>query len=236
MKWIPFFSVLFFISCSTTKNIDELTDQDIVIKMEKEGCFGKCPVYTLSIYKGGYTLFAGVENTYKLGTHSMLLSKDKYKELISEFKQADLFQFEDYYETKIPDLPTVKIFYREKDKEKTIVGKRERPSEVHKLQFLLEQIAESRDAWKVIDGTVEDKKEKIDHSKIVIQLKDGAQLSRWFNNVRENYGIRILKKLDNSYDKWIVSYNMQDYRPDEILEILKNDPNVSSAEFPNQEP
>lgn len=195
MKYVSLIAVFLIISCSTTKNVDELTEQDLVIKMEKEGCFGKCPVYSLSIYKGGYTVFVGTENTFKLGTHALTLSKDKYKELMAEFKSADLFQYEDYYETKIPDLPTVKIYYKEKDREKTIVGKRERPEAVHKLQFQLEQIAESRNGWTVIDGSVENKKEKIDQSKIVIQLNDGAQLSRWFNNARESHGIRILKKM-----------------------------------------
>ncbi len=231
MKWFGLFAVVFFISCSTTKKVEDLTQDDILITMSKEGCFGNCPVYVFTMYEGGYCEFLGKENTYKQGKHGLQLSKDKFKELKAEIKAAELFQFEDYYESKIPDLPNVTISYFEKDTSKTIVGKRERPSQVHKIQFLLEQVAESKEGWTIIDGSVEEKKPKFDNSKIIISLKDGAQLSRWFNSARENYTIRIIKQMDNSYDKWLVSYDTQQYSPNEIIETLKKDNNVSSAEF-----
>lgn len=223
--------ILLLAGCSTSKDLSQLTEEDIVISMEKEACFGTCPAYTFDVYPGGWCVFNGKSNTYKLGTHKLQLSKSKYKELISEFKDADFFQFEDYYQSDIPDLPNVSISYREKDKIKTIVGKRERPSEIHKLQFLLEQIAESKESWIVIDGTIEEKKPEFDKTKLVLQLKNGAQLSRWFDTARQNYGIRILKRMDESYDNWLVSYDRNRFDPDEIIERLKSDENVSSVDF-----
>ncbi len=236
MTRIFILSLLVLSSCSSSKKVSELTENDVIISMEKEGCFGSCPIYSIKIYSNGYSEFLGKEHTYKIGSHSLTLSNDRLKELKSEFKKANFFSFDDYYESNIPDLPTVMIYYKEKDKSKKIVGKRERPSEVHKLQFLIEQIAESKLGWNVIDGTYEESKPEFDKSKIIITLNNGAQLSRWFNNARENHGIRIIKKLDESYDSWVISYNQSKYSSKEILNILKSDENITSAEFTRVNP
>jgi len=231
MRILVFISSLFIIACSSSKDISELGPEDVLISMEKEACFGSCPVYTFKIYKGGYCTFEGKQDSYKMGTHSLTLSKEKYKEVKNAFETANLFQYQDFYESNIPDLPTVKISYRKKDQVKSVTGKRERPDAVHKLQFILEEIAESKTGWKIIDGSVQEKTTEYDKSQIVIQLIDGAQLSRWFDYARKNYGIRILKQIDGSYDRWLVSYNMKEFSPEEILDILRKDENVSSAEF-----
>ena len=96
MKWIVSLAIIIMFSCSSTKNIEELTESDIMIQLEKEGCFGKCPIYVFTMYNGGYCEFEGMDNTYKLGKHGLQLSKDKYKELKSIFKDANIFQYEDY--------------------------------------------------------------------------------------------------------------------------------------------
>lgn len=236
MRFLLMGFVIVLWSCSTTKSIEELTTDDIIISMNKGGCFGSCPIYELDIYNNGHCEFTGIDHCYKLGKHTLQLTKEKLKSLKSEFKEANLYQYDDFYESQIPDLPTITISYFEKDTSKTIVGKRERPSQVHKLQFLLEQIAESREGWVASDSTFIHKKEQFDDSKIVIQLKNGAQLSRWFNDYREQHGIRIIKQMDNSYDKWLVSYSKKDYTAAEVLELLRSDENVVEAEFLRLDP
>lgn len=231
MRSLVFVFILFTLACSTTKDISDLGPDDVLISMEKEACFGTCPAYSFKIYEGGYCSFEGKQNSYKMGTHSLTLSKEKYKEVKKAFETVDFFQYQDFYESNIPDLPTVKISYRKKNQVKSVTGKRERPDAVHKLQFILEEIAESKTGWKVIDGSIQEKTTEYDKSQIVVQLIDGAQLSRWFDYARKNYGIRILKQIDGSYDHWLVSYNMKDYTPEEILNVLRKDENVASAEF-----
>jgi hypothetical protein len=236
MRYLALCVLVFLFSCKTKKDIVETGAEDVIISLQKEGCYGTCPVYKFEIFKGGYCEFNGQQHTYKQGKHSLQLSDKKYKEVLSSFKKADLFKYEDFYESNIPDLPQITISYTEKNKTKTIVGKRESPEAIHKLQVILEQIAESKDGWTIIDGTVQEVKPKLDKTQIVLELKNGAQLSRWFNKAKDDYGIRILKKLDDSFDSWLVSYNMKKFGPNEILELLKKDENVSSASFKRLNP
>jgi hypothetical protein len=231
MRYLLLMSFCLFMACSSSKKVSELTKEDIKIVMEKEGCFGTCPAYTFIVYTNGYCEFIGKKDTNKPGKHSVQLTKEKYKEIVQEFKNSGFFTFKDYYESKIPDLPTITISFTDKKLTKTIAGKRERPEEIHRLQFMLEQIAEALEGWIQLEGPIEDNTPKIDNSKIVLKLKNGAQLSRWFNFARQNYGIRILKQLDGANDIWVVSYNMNEYTPAKILDILKKDSNIESAEF-----
>jgi hypothetical protein len=234
MKIHLFIAFIFLIaSCKTTKEVSELTEDDIKLVLKKGSCFGECPVYTFNVYEGGYCEFIGKMNTNKIGTHSRQLEKGEYKTLIKEFKDSDFSTYKDMYESNIADLPLITMSYVEDGIMKTIKGKRERPEALHRLQFKLEKIAESKDGWVLLNEEVkeESKGPKFNKSQIVLELKHGSQLSRWFNDMRLQHGIRILKSLDDNEGKWLVSYNMNNYSPEDMIGILRNDPNVISADF-----
>ena len=234
MKYSAFVAIiLFFAACKTTKPVSELTDNDIVFTLRKGGCFGECPVYTYNIYDGGHSEFIGQMHTDKVGTHHKTLDKTVYKELVKAFKDAKFHEFDEFYESNIADLPLITMSFNNGKSLKTIKGKRERPTELHRLQFKLEQIAESSDGWSLIDEELQkqDTGPKYIKTQIVLKLKHGNQLAKWFNKMRTEHGIRILKRLSNDDDAWLVSYDTRRYAPEKMLEIFRNDPNVASADF-----
>lgn len=228
-----FIFLAFFISCKSTKPVSELTEDDIQITLRKGGCFGSCPVYSFNVYDGGYCTFIGEMNTEKIGTYSKQIEKEVYKELINSFEDADFHNFDDMYESNIPDLPLITMSYNNGKSVKTIKGKRERPTILHRLQFKLEKIAESDKSWTLISEKTVDENQgpKYNKAHIVLNLRHGSQLASWFNKMRKEHGVRILKKLSNDEDSWLISYNLSKYSPEEMLELLRNDPNVESAEF-----
>ena len=234
-------TICLFVACKTTKNAEEstptvsvdnsqLTPDDVVIKMKKGACFGSCPVYDLRIYNNRYVEYIGKRHTNKIGGHGKTLSKDAYKKLIQAFDDSDFFTFEEFYASDIPDLPTCKITYQKGDLKKTIAGKRERPEAIHKLQYELELIADSKEGW--IPLNLESEAEpKFNRSKVIISIVKANQLPRWFSKMRQEYSVQILESLSDSNDKWLISYDTKDYTPEQFMEILNNDPVVGSAEF-----
>jgi len=68
-------------------------------------------------------------------------------------------------------------------------------------------------------------------SEIVLKIKDAAQLARWFDDMRKSHSLRIIKPLSPQTNTWLVSYDKNRFEADEILEILRKNENVSSAEF-----
>ena len=86
---------IFVISCKTNEAFSEMKKEDILISMKKGACFGSCPVYTLSIYDGGYAHFEGKNYTDKNGSWLRELDKKTYKSLIEAFDNSNFIGFDD---------------------------------------------------------------------------------------------------------------------------------------------
>ena len=72
---------------------------DLVISLERTFCGGDCPTYKLTVTADGVVNFTGEENTRKIGSSKSKISKDKLKQLVSEFERAEFFKFRDEYES-----------------------------------------------------------------------------------------------------------------------------------------
>ncbi|HRF38748.1 MAG TPA: DUF6438 domain-containing protein, partial [Saprospiraceae bacterium] len=98
-----------------------------VIEMSKGACFGRCPVFTLTIYSNGVAAYKGERHTDKMGLYLKRLPKSELESLLLAFKKADLWQYPDVYRSQFPDLPAVNITYHEAERSKSILGKETRP-------------------------------------------------------------------------------------------------------------
>lgn len=236
--------ILLIYGCKTTKDTvvkeeavvaldNNVTPDDIVFTLKKGGCYGSCPVYTLRIYKNQYTEFIGKKHTNKIGAFGKMISKSEFDALIKKFEDSNFISFDEVYESNIADLPLATISYQKGELKKTVVGKTERPEPVHKLQFALESIAESKAGWEKLRNSITEDPEdpKFDQAKIIVEIAKGNELARWFTKMRKEYGVQILKSLSGNNDTWLISYNTKEYTPETIMEILQNDSVVASARF-----
>ena len=207
--------------------------------MSKGACFGKCPIYKIEIYEGGYTKYFGERYSDKLGTYEKQLDQDTYNTLIKAFDNSDFYNYKDFYESNIPDAPTIKMTYiNKKQEEKTIVGKLDRPDELKDLQVLIEDIASSKE-WTLLEKLEEEPVEERDESakpkliktEIIIEPKPGIPLSKWFNEKKELYGVRIINKVAPNLNLWLITYDKKMIDGDMLMQILHDDPSILSAEF-----
>lgn len=228
-------------SCKSTKdkvdNIDITTvvvsDEDQVFLLKKSACYGTCPHYAFMIYKNRYCKFIGKQHTSKIGTYAKFISQDQYDKLETAFDEANFFDHSDHYESQIADLPGITLGYTKKDMSKTILGKRERPEALHKLQFLLESIAEVDKGWTQIASAEETLKEKtrIDETKIIIDFAYPNKMARWFSDMKQQFGVQTIMKLDNNFNSWLISYDTHKFTPKEMMDFLDADSTIKSAEF-----
>jgi len=226
---------LLVVSCKTTKQANQttakealVTPDEALITLDKGGCYGSCPSYELIIYNNRYVSYDGRKDVDKKGTHAKMLSKDSYKAIVKAFDQAGFFDFENEYPSNIPDLPTIKMSYAKNGLTKTVVGKRERPEPIHKLQFLLEEIAQSEGWTKVADTK---KRMTLDKSRIVVDIAQASHLPKWFSKLKELYGVQIVQKLSDNSDSWLIGIEPRLHNPEEVLHYLLSDPGVKSARF-----
>jgi (2Fe-2S) ferredoxin len=80
-----------------SKPSSPVTHEDLVIKLERTACFGKCPVYSLMIKGDGTVIYAGVDFVKTKGIQETKISMDAVDKLLMEFEKSDYFSLKDSY-------------------------------------------------------------------------------------------------------------------------------------------
>lgn len=80
------------------------------LRMERNHCFGECPVYTMTIQPDGNFFFENVKirEKDKLITKKRIegkLSEEKIDQIVSEISEADFFKLKDSYAGGFDDCP-----------------------------------------------------------------------------------------------------------------------------------
>lgn len=117
-------------SVSKTKNTNEFQpkeEAELSLKMERSGCYGRCPIYDLNIQPDGKVIFDGKFWTKISGKAEDKLTENQLKQLIAEIEKANFFSLENAYNydsqncpSIATDLPGVKLYIKLNSKEKTI--------------------------------------------------------------------------------------------------------------------
>jgi hypothetical protein len=214
----------------TTKDLDKLTPR---IEMEKGPCYGSCPVYTLTIYEGGVAAYNGQRFTTRQGLHTKLLEANAYRELIKTFQSANLWSYQNAYKAQIPDLATITITYYEGDQSKSIKGKDGRPVKIEELEKLLTAIADSGGWERQAAGENYGMPPNIIANELIVNLSAEADPNVWIIQFAKQ-DLQIVKRLSPNSPYWLFRFNADRIGPNEMLEWVRRDPYVLSAEFNQQ--
>ncbi len=229
-------TVFLIMSCKSKNKIKKIAPDSKRFILQKGGCFGTCPVYTLTINQNGEATFEGRMNTNKQGIHAKKISSEEVTKLEKLFKNAKFYQFEENYESRIADLPMITIGFDNGSGMKLVSGKMERPEEVKQLQYALEKIAES-DGWTMItppdetpEAKAKQKENAIIYNEVIIEPRPGLMLPKWFKS-KSTIGVRLIKKIAPSLNYFLITYDSSVIAPEDFMKILKDDPDILSAEF-----
>ncbi len=222
---------LLFAGCGPSANMS-LNNMNKVIEMTKGPCYGRCPVFTLTIYDKGIASYKGERYTDRLGTYVKKLEKEQVERLLREFKNANLWQYKDAYRGRIPDMQSVSITYYEGSRKKTVTGKEIRPNSVKWLESLLDQVAQSSGGWVQKEARQETAPDYIIPNELVVELAQGVDPEEWAKSYVQ--ADMLLEKRLNDTDYWVFSFDDGLAVPNVLLEQVRMDKNVLSAEFNKQ--
>ncbi|MFZ5810170.1 MAG: DUF6438 domain-containing protein [Chloroflexota bacterium] len=82
---------------------------DLLISMERNGCFGTCPSYKLTIYADGTVDYEGFSYVKIEGKRKSKIDADQIEELVALIKNVDFFSFEEKYVAPASDLPSIRL-------------------------------------------------------------------------------------------------------------------------------
>jgi hypothetical protein len=70
---------------------------DLVVSIQREACFGSCPVYGLTVRGDGSVTFEGEDYVLMPGTHTSRLSPESIAELVQAIEEAGYFDLAGSY-------------------------------------------------------------------------------------------------------------------------------------------
>lgn len=97
-------SVCLFSVCGGSVSQTENTNQtktkekpELSLKMERSGCYGRCPIYDLTIQPDGKVTFDGKGYTQTKGKAEDKLTEEQLNQLIAEIEKANFFSLDNAY-------------------------------------------------------------------------------------------------------------------------------------------
>ncbi|MEQ8624658.1 MAG: DUF6438 domain-containing protein [Vicingaceae bacterium] len=130
---------------------DEVADQNKIIfsdsvlaQIQRTPCFGRCGIYTLTVYKSGYVRYKGEKWVEKEGIYEARVTPEILDKLIDFAKEINYFELENEYDNKqVTDLPATITSVRNDEGIKTIVNRYNGPNELSEFEKYFDSLFES---------------------------------------------------------------------------------------------
>lgn len=233
---------MIFTGCSKTKDLPTFKEKDVAMWMEKGSCLGKCAVYSLKIYKNGQVLYTGKANTDKMGQFYKMIPETEFKEMQTAFEESGFLSFDSIYVSGVDDFPLITLGMMMSKQRKTIKYKENRPEPLYKLQLKMEKLANSFDwtpmqkdsrvlEYKPIEGRQNNADDGVHiKNEIIIQPKVNVNMDNWVGRY-QGYEVKVVKKIAPNLSYYLITWNTNIISPEEILQKIKSDMDIQSAEF-----
>jgi len=121
---------------------------DVIITLERTGCYGTCPIYELTISGDGNVTYKGEGFVNVTGTHTAQITQEEVKELIDEFYKIEYFSLKDSYEEyRVTDMPSTITSITINGRTKTVRhyhGDKNAPKELTELERKIDEITNSK--------------------------------------------------------------------------------------------
>lgn len=233
-------SVLAISSCKSKSKIQKVNNDTVKYYLYKGMCYGTCPSYELSIYEGGKAVFNGLRYTKREGEFTKYLSPATFSKLEQAFARSKFDTYKAEYESRIPDLPLIKVGYHNGVENKMVEGREDRPEAIMNLQKMLEDIADS-DGWTASGGKlVDDRNVKDDRTRkddvnvisneVMIEIDPDLFLPAWIKD-RSKMGVKLLRQVSPNSNLYLISYDTDKVNPDSFMSMLRADDMIKNASF-----
>lgn len=158
-----------------------------LVSLNKSSCFGKCPVYKITLYNDGLAILESKVNMDKLGVFHTMLAPEQLKKIISKIEKVNWPDSKSRFMKNIPDLPISTLdFFRADSLIQRIESNSSLPQDLETIHTELSDLANQKNWILAL-------KEKEINSKDAI--KNELQI-----DMDSSLQYIILEKLFQSYD------------------------------------
>lgn len=210
-------SSLFFFHCTAAKHTSQAPN--LMIELEKTGCRGFCPVYTLSIFSDRTVRFSGQAHT-AVSEADATLTEEDYQKLLDAFNGLPFGDLDSSYTRPVADIPYTYLSFRTDQGWKKVTTMGWAPEGLTELVALTEEIAQSRDWIRERAGSAE--------KEVIVELTDGTDpqaLILQFVDVE----LTLIKKITPNQEYFLFSVVTDD--PEGFLDQLRKTATVRKAQW-----
>ena len=120
----------------------------VVIRLERMGCYGFCPIYDVTIYENGNVTYRGHKFVDLIGKRTTNIGESRAQQLTAYIQRANYFSLSDRYDDDYAsDLSTAVTFVRIGGREKRIYhyhGSGADPIELFDIEQAIDEATDSQ--------------------------------------------------------------------------------------------
>jgi hypothetical protein len=224
MKY-PYLYLLFLVAFFQCSNKKQVIGQPGVklFEMSKSPCFGRCPIYTVTIYQNGVMTLMAKDNMTLKGNYTSTMNKSELKDFKSKLKALQIKEFKDEYREPIADAPATTVTYFDGAESKKIFTNFRYPDSLQAFTEQLNDRVTHNSAWTL----VEDKTVKQEY---LILLKPETKLSDILQRYQD-HELNIVRRLDPATSQyWLVIAKVLPENIELFLKTLRSDKDIQSAQ------
>ncbi len=126
---------------------------DVLITLERTSCFGKCPVYSVSIDAKGNVVYDGTNFVHVTGRRTDKVPTERVAEILERADRLRFFDLKDQYlairhpdgsQTIVSDLPTTFVTITRAGRSKRIEDYVGAPEGLSELEQLIDEVARTK--------------------------------------------------------------------------------------------
>lgn len=148
---VGFFLSISFNSCTgtremkknekeNTESFSNQTESTVFATISKGYCYGRCPVYTMTIFSDGKVILEGKANIEMIGKWETQISKEKISEFIETAEFIGYMDLEDKYDSNITDVPSTKTSIVINGVRKEVMRRDNYPEKILKFEAVFENL------------------------------------------------------------------------------------------------
>ncbi len=210
------------IHCTHTRKSIATENRQMVIQLEKTGCLGPCPVFTLTLYRDHSLEFTGQSHTLVPGLQRDTLSVDAFKQMVDDFRKSGFDQLNSIYDQSVSDAPFTHLTFQDGGMKKKVSVRGDGPDVFSELVSQMESLAEEA-------GWLARKNVKMTQEReLIVELRPGAtteELSEAF----VEYNLTLIRKITPAQRFFL--FRMESDNPDEALLAIRESPLVNAAQW-----
>ena len=222
-----------FSNCSVlAPSPEHIADYELRIQYHQDVCFGRCPVYSLSLYSNGLLVYQGERFTDKAGVWYRLIGQRETQGLIDSFQNLDFASYPSTFSSQVPDMAARRLrFIDESGRNHKTTFKENRPEELLVLADRMAALTESGTFRKYegpnsrIFGETPD----LAPQEIIVELKAGVVAAAWIVNYSKQ-NVQLKERISPSSDFYLITADPNLMDAEELLSVLRQDPEVLSAQ------